>query len=241
MNALFAVFRHQLSSYLSAPATYLSFSAFLVLSATLGLHSSQLLEPGSRDLQAFFHLHPWLYLLLIPALSTQLWANEQSAGFVDFMATLPLTLTELVIGKFFAAWITCGLALLLTFPVVIVVNVLGTPDNGVIASQFLASWLLAGSYLSVGCFICALTHQRLFVFFLTMGFLLIASSLATLLDALEEQAPLWIIDNLMSLSSSLRFSMIDHGVLVLHDYLYFISTIIAFLVATILLLSYKHS
>lgn len=241
MNALLTVFRRQFSNYLSEPATYLSVAVFLLSSAALGLHTRQLLEPGSSDLHAFFQLHPWLYLLLIPALSAQLWANEHTTGFVDFMATLPLTLAELVIGKFFAAWVVSGVALLLTFPIVILVNVLGTADNAVIASQFLASWLLAGSYLSVGCFICVLTQQRLAVFLLTLGLLLAASSLAALLDALEHQAPIWIIDSLTALSPSLRFAMIDHGEFILRDGLYFISTIIAFLAGTILLLNYKYS
>lgn len=241
MNALLVVFRRQLFSYLSAPATYASFAIFLVLSAALALYTGQLLENTSSDLHVFFQLHPWLFLLLIPTLSTQLWANEHTAGFVDFMATLPLTRGELVIGKFLAAWIVSGLALLLTLPLVIVVNILGTPDNMVIASQFMVSWLLAGSYLSVGCFICAFAHQRLVVFLLTLILLLAASSLATLLDALEQHAPLWIIDSLTSLSPSLRFAMIDHGALILQDCLYFISMIIAFLAATILLLNYKYS
>ncbi|AZP73085.1 ABC transporter permease [Pseudomonas poae] len=241
MNALLVVFRRQLSSYLSAPATYVSVVIFLVLSAVLGLHASQLLENNSSDLHIFFQLHPWLYLLLIPTLSTQLWATEHTDSFVDFMATLPLTRGELVIGKFLAAWIVSGVALLLTLPLVVVINVLGTPDNMIIASQFMASWLLAGSYLSVGCFICALAHQRLVVFLLTLSLLLAASSLATLLDALEQQAPLWIIDSLTTLSPSLRFAMINHGAFILHDCLFFISMIIAFLAATILLLNYKYS
>lgn len=79
------------------------------------------------------------------------------------------------------------------------------------------------------------------VFLLTLSLLLAASSLATVLDALEQQTPLWIIDNLTSLSPSLRFAMIDHGALILHDCLYFISMIFAFLAATILLLNYKYS
>jgi len=241
LNALLVVFRRQLSSYLSAPATYVSVVIFLVLSAVLGLHASQLLENNSSDLHIFFQLHPWLYLLLIPTLSTQLWPTEHTDSFVDFMATLPLTRGELVIGKFLAAWIVSGVALLLTLPLVVVINVLGTPDNMVIASQFMASWLLAGSYLSVGCFICAFAHQRLVVFLLTLSLLLAASSLATLLDALEQQAPLWIIDSLTTLSPSLRFAMINHGAFILHDCLFFISMIIAFLAATILLLNYKYS
>lgn len=240
MNVLFAVFSRQLSSYLSSPSTYLSIAAFLVLSATLGLYTRQWLTHDGSHLQAFFHFHPWLYLLLIPALSTQLLANEHETGFVDFLATLPLTSTALVIGKFFAAWVITGLALLLTFPIVIVINVLGTADNFVIASQFMASGLLAGSYLSIGFFICALTHQRLVIFLLTLCLLLIKGTLSSVLDALEHQTPIWIVDSLASISPFLRFAMIDHGSLLLRDGLYFISIIVAFLAATIVLLNYKN-
>ncbi|WET12399.1 MULTISPECIES: ABC-2 transporter permease [unclassified Pseudomonas] len=241
MNLLPPVFKRQLASYLSAPATYLSIALFLVLSALLGLHTSPLLERSSSDLQGFFQWHPWLYLLLIPALSTQLWADENETGFGDFMKTLPVRPAELVIGKFLAAWVVAGLALLLTFPIVTVVNLLGTADNAVIASQFLSSWLLAGSYLSVGVFICALTRQRLAIFILTLSLLLLASGVSSVLDALERQAPIWIIDSLTSLSPLLRFGLIDHGTLTFQDCAYFISMIIAFLAATTAILNYKNS
>lgn len=237
---MLAVLRRQLAHYLSAPSTYLSITAFVLLSAVLGLYTPQWLEHGNRDLQAFFHYHPWLYLLLIPALSTQLYASEHESGFVDFLATLPLKPCELVIGKFFAAWFIAGFALLLTFPVVIMINVLGNADNLVIASQFLVSWLLAGSYLSVGFFICALTHQRVVIFFLSLCLLLIAASVSSVLDALDHQAPIWIIDSLTSLSPLSRFAMIDHGTFILRDALYFISMMVAFLAATIVLLNYKR-
>ena len=236
---LMPVFKRQLASYLSAPATYLSLAAFLVLSATLGLHTSQLLERSSSDLQGIFEWHPWLYMLLIPALSTQLWAEEHATGFGDFMKTLPVTPAELVLGKFLAAWVMVGVALLLKFPFVMVVNVLGTADNVLIGSQYLGSWLLAGSYLSVGCFICALTHQRLAIFLLTLSLLLMASGLSSVLDALEHQAPIWIAESLISLSPYLRFGMIDHGVITLKESLYFLSMIIAFLATTTVILNYK--
>lgn len=239
MKSLLVVFKRQLASYLSAPATYLSIAIFLVLSAALGLFIRQWLEHSNNHLQAFIHLHSWLYLLLIPALSTQLLAHEHEAGFIDFLATLPLSPVQLVIGKYLAAWVITGLGLLLSFPIVIVINVLGAADHLVIASQLIISWLLAGSYLSVGFFICAMTHQRLVIFLLTVCLLLIVSSVSSVLDALEHQSPIWLIDSLRSLSPFLRFSMIDHGVLILRDGLYFISMIVAFLAATIVLLNYK--
>ena len=236
-----SIIKRQLAHYLCAPATYLNIAVFLALSTTLGLHNSQLLEQNSSDLQDFFQLHPWLYLLLIPALSTQLWADENETGLRDLLITLPVTSAELVIGKFFAAWVITAMALALTLPIVVIVNTLGSADNSVIATQYLASWLLAGSYLSVGCFICALSRHHLVIFILTLSILLVSSGLSSVLDALEHQAPIWVIDNVSSLSPLSRFTQIDHGVIVLRDCLYFISTIVASLAATTVILNYKNS
>ncbi|WP_248730804.1 ABC transporter permease [Pseudomonas sp. MWU13-2517] len=240
MKLLTVIFKRQLASYASSPGTYLSVAVFLALCATLGLHAQQWMERNSSDLQAFFEFHPWLYLLLIPTLSTQLWSDEHSASFSNMMKTLPVTSAERVIGKFMAAWVVCGLAVLLNFPIVIAANYLGTADNGVIASQFFASWLLAGSYLAVGCFVCALTHQRIVIFLLTLGLLLTISGVSSVLDALEHQTPIWVIDSLISLNPILRFSTMDSGKLTLHDVFYFTSIIFAFLAATTVTLNYKN-
>ncbi|QHF43893.1 ABC transporter permease [Pseudomonas sp. S35] len=241
MNLLYPVFKRQLASYLLAPMTYLGSTAFLILSITLGLHTSQLLERGSSDLQGFFSWHPWLYLILVPALSSQLWLDESQSGFGELMKTLPITPAELVIGKFLAVWAVAAMVLLLSSPIVVAVNLLGTADNGLIASQFLSSWLLVGSYLSVGCLICALTRQRLVIFMLTLSLLLMASGLSSVLDALEHQEPLWIFDKLRSLSPSLRFELIDNGLLTLRESAYFISMMVAFLAATIVIINFKNS
>ncbi|WP_300632101.1 ABC transporter permease [Pseudomonas sp.] len=241
MKLLPLIFKRQLASYACAPTTYLSVAFFLVLCATLGLHTHSWMERDSSDLQPFFELHPWLYLVLIPSLTLLLWSDEHSTGFSNMMKTLPITSAERVIGKFLAAWAVCSVALLLNFPIVIAAHYLGTPDSGVIASQFLASWLLAGSYLSVGCFICALTHQRIVIFLLTMGLLLAISGLSSVLDALEHQAPIWMVDSVMKLDPISRFSSMDDGKITFHDGLYFVSMIVAFLSATIATLNYKNS
>lgn len=241
MKLLPIILKRQLASYACTPSTYLHIAVFLILSVTLGRYVSPWPEQNSSDLQVFFQFHPWLYLLLTPALATQLWADESSAGFLGLMKTMPITTYEWVIGKFLAAWLVAGTALLLMFPMVIIANYLGKPDNSVIASQWVVSWLLAGSYLSVGCFICAFVRQRTVVFGLTLGLLLTASGLSAILDALEHQAPIGLIDSLAALSPTLRFSNIDDGKLTLHDTLYFISMILAFLTATTVTLNYKHS
>jgi ABC-2 type transport system permease protein len=240
LKLLPVIFKRQLASYACTPGTYLSVAIFLALSVALGFHLSRWLEQDSSTLQVFFQLHPWLYLLLIPALAAQLWSDEANAGFLELMKTLPVTPFEWVIGKFLAAWAVVGVALLLTFPLVIIANYLGKADNAVIASQFLASWLLAGSYLSAGCFIFTCVRQRTVVVILTMGLLLTVSGLSSLLDALEHQAPIWVIDSLSSLNPLSRFSSLDDGKFALRDILYFISMILAFLTAATITLNYKH-
>lgn len=241
MKLLPVIFKRQFAHYAGTPGTYLSVATFSVISVALGLHMSSWPEHDSSHLQIFFQLHPWLYLLLIPLLAAQLWSDESNAGFLDLMKTLPITTFDWVVGKFLAAWVVVGIALLLTFPLVIVANYLCMADNSVIASQFISSWLLAGSYLSAGCFIFTLVRQRTALFILTLGLLLIISGLSYLLDALEHQAPIWAVDSLVSLSPFSRYSSIDNGKLTLRDTLYFISMILAFLAATTVTLNYNHS
>jgi ABC-2 type transport system permease protein len=239
LKLLPVIFKRQLANYASSPATYLSVALFLALSTMAGLYLHRWVEQDSGDLLVFFQWHPWLYLLLIPALTIQLWSDEADPGFADLMSALPITAAERVIGKFIAAWVVAGTALILSFPLVVAANYLGSADNGLIASQFAASWLLAGSYLSVGCFVCTLARQRVVIFILTISLLLAATALSSWVDALERQAPIWIIDSLSALNPQSRFSTIDNGKFTLHDSLYFVSMIVAFLTASIVTLNYK--
>ncbi|QJI28223.1 ABC transporter permease [Pseudomonas sp. ADAK18] len=239
MKLLPVIFKRQLGSYFSSPATYLCIAAFLLVSTIAGFQLGTFLEHDSTDLYPFFRFHPWLYLFLIPVLCTQLWSDEGKEGALDFLNTLPINVFELALGKFFAAWTISGLALLLTFPTVITVNYLGLPENETIAIQFFGSWLLAGAYLAGGCFICALTCHRFIIFTLTLCLLLTASGLSSILDAFDYHTPAWIIENLISLSPSARFDTIGNGVLTLQDLSYFLSMILAFLVATIVTLKFK--
>src|SRR6202044_1930910 len=94
-------------------------------------------DRGQADLNPFFQFIPWVFLLLIPAVTMRLWADERRLGTIELLLTLPITRTQAVLGKFFAAWAFCAIALLLSFPFVITVNILGRPDNGVIASGYL--------------------------------------------------------------------------------------------------------
>src|SRR5947199_4227766 len=160
MIRTFAVFRRELRGYFATPLAYVFIVLFLVLAGVLSFFVGNFFDRDQADLQSFFTFHPWLYLVLIPALSMRLWAEERKSGTIELFLTLPIRLSEAVIGKFLAAWCFAGIALLLTFPFWITVNVLGDPDNGVILAGYLASWLMAGAVLTIGAAVSSATKNQ---------------------------------------------------------------------------------
>ena len=198
------VFRRELKAYFSTPVAFVFIVIFLVLAGAFTFYLGHFYERAQADLDPFFSFHPWLYLFLVPAISMRLWAEERKTGSIELLMTLPITMTEAVLGKFFAAWCFCGIALALTFPIWISVNYLGTPDNGVIFAAYLGSLLMAGAFLAIGACISAATRNQVIAFIITVavcfGFLL--SGFPLVLDAFSGWAPQVIVDAIASLRTS---------------------------------------
>src|SRR6476620_10278535 len=167
MTRTFTIFSRGLAGYFTTPLAYVFIVIFLVLAGVLAFFVGDFFERGQADLQSFFGFHPWLYLVLIPALSMRLWAEERKSGTIELFLTLPIRLGEAVLGKFLAAWIVAGIALALTFPFWLTVDFLGDPDNGVILASYVASWLMAGALLAVGACISATTKNQVIAFVVT--------------------------------------------------------------------------
>jgi len=104
MNKVWVVFRRELRSYFATPLAYVFIVIFLVLAAVFTFQVGGFLERNQADLQSFFRWHPWLYLVLIPAISMRLWAEERNSGSIELLMTFPITLWQAVVGKFLAAW-----------------------------------------------------------------------------------------------------------------------------------------
>src|SRR6516225_10383960 len=132
MRNVLTIFRRELAGYFATPLAYVFIVIFLVMAGVLTLFVGNFFDRGQADLQPFFTFHPWLYLVLIPALAMRLWAEERKSGTIELLLTLPISMASAVLGKFLASWAFAGIALLLTFPFWITVNYLGNPDNGVI-------------------------------------------------------------------------------------------------------------
>lgn len=243
MGNIATVFRREFAGYFATPVAFIFIIIFLALAGSFTFYLGYFIERGNADLQTFFLFHPWLYLLLIPAVSMRLWAEERKLGTIELFLTLPISLTEAVLGKFLAAWAFVGLALALTFPMWITVNVLGQPDNGVIAAGYVGSLLMAGAYLAIGSCLSAITKNQViaFVITITVCFLFTAGGSTAVLGLLQGWAPDAMVHAVQSLSFLNHFQNISKGVIDVRDAIYFAAVIAAWLAANVIVVDLKKA
>jgi ABC-2 type transport system permease protein len=243
MNAAVILFKRELRSYFATPLAYVFIIIFLVLAAVFTFQVGGFFERGQADLQPFFRWHPWIYLVLIPAISMRLWAEERNSGSIELLMTLPITLWQAVVGKFLAAWCFAGIALVLTFPIWITVNYLGSPDNGTIVAAYVGSWLLAGGYLAIGTCLSAATRNQVIAFVTAalVGLLFLLAGFPFVLDFVRDVLPAAFVDGIASLSFLTHFDAISKGVIDVRDLVYFAALIGFWLAATALVLDMKKA
>ncbi len=243
MSNFTVVLKRELASYFATPLAYVFIVIFLMLTGVFTFFLGGFFENGQADLWAFFNFHPWLYLFLVPALSMRLWSEERKSGTIELLMTLPISLRDMVVGKFLAAWLFTGIALLLTFPLWMTVNYLGEPDNGAIMAGYLGSWMMSGAFLAIGSCISAATKNQVIAFILTavVCFLFVMSGFNLVQEWFTGWALDWVVDAIAALSFLTHFNAIAKGVLDLRDVLYFMVIIIGWLVATAIVLDMKKA
>ena len=230
MRNVLTVAARELAGYFATPLASVFIVIFLVLQGALTFNLGGFFDRDQADLQPFFNFLPWVFLLLVPAITMRLWAEERRLGTIELLLTLPVTQTQAVLGKFLAAWVFCGIALLLTFPFVITVNILGRPDNGVIACGYVGALLVAGAFLSVGASLSALTKNQVIAFVLGVAvcFVFAVASYPVVTDFLSRNTPvLAAIARRISVID--RFQDLVRGVVSLRDIIFFVTFIGFFL------------
>ncbi len=237
------IFQRELRSYFATPLAYVFIVIFLVLAAVFTFQVGGFFERGQADLQPFFRWHPWIYLVLVPAISMRLWAEERNSGSIELLMTMPLTLWQAVLGKFLAAWVFAGVALLLTFPIWITVNYLGNPDNGAIVAAYVGSWLMAGGFLAIGTCLSAATRNQVIAFVTAalVGFVFLLAGFPLVLDLVRGVIPAALVDTIASLSFLTHFDAISKGVIDIRDLVYFAALISFWLAATAIVLDLKKA
>ncbi len=221
--------KRELAGYFAAPVAYVFIVIFLLLSGFFTFMVSGFFDRGEATLTAFFVWHPWLYLFLVPAVGMRLWSEERRLGTMEFLLTLPITTWQAIVGKFLASWLFLGVALILTFPLMLTVNHLGNPDNGVIFGAYIGSFLMAGSYLAVSCLTSAITRNQVVSFILSVViclFLILAGwpPVTNFLAGISPNTT-WLVDLASSFSVMTHFEGFQRGVLDTRDLLFFLSLI----------------
>jgi ABC-2 type transport system permease protein len=234
LETIWILARKELSAYFLSPVAYVFLVIFLALGGFTTFYAGAILDHGQADLGIFFLWHPWLHLLLVPAIGMSLWAEERRSGSLELLLTQPLTITQAVIGKFLGAWLFLGMALALTFPAPLTMAWLGDPDPGQIVTGYLGSFLIAGVFLAITCTTSALTRNQAvsYILGLVCCTLLIIAGHAAVTDALLRLFPVWLANAIGVLGVSAHTSGMDRGVIPFRDLAYFVTVIGFSLTAT---------
>ena len=226
MRNTLIVARRELGGYFATPVAVVFIVIFLALQGVLTFNLGNFFDRNQADLAPFFNFIPWVFLLLVPAITMRLWAEERRLGTIEMLLTLPITQTQAVLGKFLAAWVFCAIALVLTFPFVVTVNILGSPDSGVIATGYFGALLVAGGFLAIGSALSAATKNQVIAFVLGVAvcFIFEVASYPLVTDFLSKNAPA-LGDIARHLSVADRFQSFTRGIIALRDLIFFASFI----------------
>ena len=241
MNKLWVVIKNELMRYFVSPLAYVYLLSFLILNASFAIYFGDFFNRGQADLLPMFDFQPWLYLLFIPGISMRLWAEEFRQKTIVQIITMPVSIRTLVVGKFLASWLFCGIALILTFPFWLTVNFLGTPDNSVIALGYAASFALAGCMLAISQTMSALTKNQVIALVLAViaNLFFFWSGIEYVLSIFRLFMPDSIIDVIASFSFLSHFDTLERGLLEARDIIFFASILLFFNFTTILIINFK--
>ena len=227
MKPVWTIAKRELASYFTSPVAYIFLVIFLLMTGFFTFTAGNFFERGEASLAAFFGWHPWVYLVLVPAVGMRLWAEERRSGTLELLLTMPVAPWQAIVAKFLASWVFLAVALALTFPAILTVNVLGEPDNGVIFAGYLGSLFLAGAYLAVTCMTSAMTRNQVVAFIVSMVLclFLILAGFNPVTDLMTRWASAAVIDTVAGFSVVTHFDGFQRGVIDLRDLVYFLSVI----------------
>jgi len=226
--------KRELAAYFTSPLAYVVIVIFLLLMGFFTFMAGGFFEMGQASLDRFFIWHPWLYLVLVPAVGMRLWAEERRVGTLELLLTMPITPWQAIVGKFVASWLFLAIVLVLTFPIVITVNWLGSPDNGVIMAAYVGSFLMAGGYLPGSCLTSAVTRNHVISFIIAVVacLMLVLFGYPPVTQFFSRFESHWLMDIVAGCSSLTHFEGFMKGVLDSRDVIYFLSIIVFALFST---------
>ena len=241
---MFTIFKRELKSYFSQPTAYAIIVIFLLFALGLTFTFGKFITVGDASLEwTFFSWHPWLYMLLAPAVGMKLWADEQRTGTIELLGTFPVSTWSAILGKFLAAASVWLIALLLTFPIIITVNYLGDPDNGAIIAGYLGSFLVCCTFLAITMLVSACTRDQVVCLIVSTSVcaIMVLAGYDDLVTELAKVAPHSVVEVFTSFGVWEHFRSLNRGLFRIQDMVWFASIIFISLLGTSAVLSAKRA
>nr|MDA3789838.1 ABC transporter permease subunit [Desulfobacula sp.] len=188
------------------------------------------------DLRDFFSLLPITLSFIIPAITMRLFSEEKNVGSYETLLTMPVSFTDIALGKFFAATLFTASMLVPTLAYPIFISLIGEVDPGPVIGGYIGAIFLAAAYCSIGLFASSLTRNQIIAF-------IVGSSLCftlTILDKLLFFMPSKIISFIEYIGASSHFTNISRGIIDSRDILYFVSVIFIFIFSTYIVMHEKN-
>ena len=231
-----AILLREIKSFFGSPIGYLVIAIFLLLNGLfLWVFEGDynILKSGFADLSPFFTLAPWILIFLIPAVTMRSFSDEMKQGTLELLLTKPLSIWQIVNGKFFGAMVLIVIAIIPTFIYVKVISSLGMPEGNIDMGSTMGSYFgllfLIASYCAIGIFTSTLSNNQIVGFilsvFLCFLFYFGFEGLATTIPSIENFISKLGMDN--------HFKSMSRGVLDTRDILYFVSLTVLFLSLTV--------
>jgi ABC-2 type transport system permease protein len=224
MKSIITVAVKEIRTYFSTPAAYIILILFLSLTGWF-FTNTLFIDGGRAELSSNFDLIPFLYLFFVPALTMKMIAEERKSGTIELLTTLPLTGTRIVLGKFAGSLTILLLAVLLTFPNILTILILGSPDTGVLLSGYAGLVLTGACFVSIGIYASSVTESQIVAFLLCFFILFFLLMVGNLLVFLPFQAFFNYIGTVSHYQNMLK------GIIDTRDLVYFLSLTVLFLAA----------
>lgn len=228
MRNVLTIARREFFAYFGSPVAYIAIAVFLVLLGVTFffkipflLPKEDFFEAREATLRPLFEWMVFLFTIILPAISMRLLAEERRMGTLELLLTLPVTETEVVLGKFVGALGFLGIATAVTLAYPILVAALGTPDPGPLVGGYFGVLLVGAAYLAVGLLASAWTASQITAFLVAIAI----CAAFTFVDRLPEALGLPAIEAANLLSFNAHFRSIARGVLDTRDLVFFLSVI----------------